>query len=704
MSYWEEEVLREGNQQLTKTNRLGNRLSVFRENNVSMFIFFVVIIVNIIAVCIATSVLIVLPENRGRGFLEMMKFAFTLMVNPSGKFPYGEQPISIVISSFVVLLGMISLTGGTVGYITSIMMNVLERSTQSVGKLKLKNHIVILNWNHKVASLVCDYAFDSVKDTYIVVLTEKDKKEVKAAIAQSLTQLQETQKIKFNHIIVRTGNPMSKAVLDSLSLYAAKTVMIMAPEIEGDYSKCESDQIENFGVSKLFMFISAYFKQETALRKRYELPPINMIAEIPNQNLERMIMTYETQEEKKVVTAVNYNEVLGKIFAMSTLMPALNGAMLHMFSFAGVELYIAPHNGLSIREDLMMQESALPLYDLDENYRIYLAEDEEAILSGEARHYELKKQLPEKLILPQALADKKEILIIGCNDKLPYILESMVCFKKEYPNSYVHVVLMDIPDNKELLNSYYEVGKYDEILKGAAHGYNAPVVVEDIFAPEESIDKKLKEEIDVVLFLSDENSDRKRIDEKPLMLWGNLRRTRKLADKDQMKHYIIELLDPQNETIIEKEQKDKVIISDHFLSCIYAQLGKDPSRLDIIKDFITFEDDSASTNHQLEKQNDCNLLCMKVEKFFEDQKMSLEFESKRELILWIYEATRENYMPLGFVRDGVDYLFPRYEAAGDGLEGSVLLDKTGQVKLKESKLCLLPEDELILLKFTKDEK
>lgn len=696
--------MKEGNSGLTTTNRIKNKLSVFKENNMSMFIFFVVIVVNLIAVCIATSVLIVLPENRGRGFLEMMKFAFTLMVNPSGKFPYGEQPISIVISSFVVLLGMISLTGGTVGYITSIMMNVLERSTESTGKLKLKNHIVILNWNHKVASLVCDYAFDSVKDTYIVILTEKDRKEVKAAISQALSELKESQKINFKHIIVKSGSPMSKSVLDSISLQDAKTVMIMAPEIEGEYTKNEMDQIENFGVSKLFMFVTAYFKKESDIRKQKGLAPVNLIAEIPNQNLEKMIMSYGTNQDEQVVTAINYNEILGKIFAISALMPALNSAMLHMFSFAGVELYIAPHPGYSIEEDLKLQETALPLYDLDNKHRIYLAEDEEAINNRRAHYYEMKKPLITEVISPQTLTDKKEILIIGCNDKLPYILESMLCFKKEYPSCELHVILMDVPENKALIETYYTGGKYDVILKGAAHGYNEPMIVEDIFEPEASIPEALREIVSGVLFLSDENSDVKRRDEKPLLLWGNLRRTRDLTNEQQIKNYIIELLDPQNETIIEKVYKDKVIISDHFLSCIYAQLGKDPTRLDIIKDFITFEDDNASKNHALEKQNDCNLLCMSVARFFSDHEMVLAFENKRELILWFYEVTNKVYMPLGFVRDGVDYLFPRHEANGDGLDSAVLYDKTGREKITTDKIVLQPDDELILLKFTESEK
>ena len=69
-----------------------------------------------------------LPENKERGFAEMIRFAFTLMVNPSGRYQYSDYPISLIITTIVVLLGMISLTGGTVGFVTSIITSVLEKS------------------------------------------------------------------------------------------------------------------------------------------------------------------------------------------------------------------------------------------------------------------------------------------------------------------------------------------------------------------------------------------------------------------------------------------------------------------------------------------------------------------------------------------------------------------------------------------------
>ena len=111
--------------------------------------FLLIIAVNILFIALSTVLLILLPENQGRSLAEMIRFAFTLMVNPSGRYQYSDYPISLVITTVVVLLGMISLTGGTVGFVTSIITSVLERSTSTRRHLRLKKHIVILNYNHK---------------------------------------------------------------------------------------------------------------------------------------------------------------------------------------------------------------------------------------------------------------------------------------------------------------------------------------------------------------------------------------------------------------------------------------------------------------------------------------------------------------------------------------------------------------------------
>ena len=124
--------------ELSFFQKLRNKLSVHRENNPGIFVFIFIIVINVVMIALSSALLLLLPENAGRTFPEMMRFAFTLMVNPSGRYQYSDYPISLIVTTVVVLLGMISLTGGTVGFVTNIITNVLVKSASSHRKLKMK--------------------------------------------------------------------------------------------------------------------------------------------------------------------------------------------------------------------------------------------------------------------------------------------------------------------------------------------------------------------------------------------------------------------------------------------------------------------------------------------------------------------------------------------------------------------------------------
>lgn len=85
--------------------KLKNKLTVRAENNPGVFMFLLIIAANIVFIAFSTLLLLFLPENKGRSFTEMLRFAFTLMVNPSGRYQYSDYPISLIITTIVVLLG-----------------------------------------------------------------------------------------------------------------------------------------------------------------------------------------------------------------------------------------------------------------------------------------------------------------------------------------------------------------------------------------------------------------------------------------------------------------------------------------------------------------------------------------------------------------------------------------------------------------------
>lgn len=666
--------------------KLKNKLTVRAENNPSIFMFLLILVANIVFIAISTALLMFLPENEGRSFAEMIRFAFTLMVNPSGRYQYSDYPISLIITTIVVLLGMISLTGGTVGFITSIITSVLEKSATARKKLRLKNHIVILNYNHKVPSIIYDYCFDDMKNTYIVILSDKDKKEIRNQI-DNLFSVHQAKK-KFKNLIIQNGSPFSKLDLDRIALKDSKNVLLMIADNEETENTHHHSDTQEFNIFKLFMFINSYLNKNTS-----DTAPC-VLAEVSNTKTEKLIREYPFKTGDNCFP-VNFNELLGKIMAVTAIMPSLCDALLHLISFEGVEFYLEDIPKMSIAEDLKRQASSLPILDT-KTQRLYISESENVISTAQTCQYQLKKPLPDGKFIPCIINDKSKILIIGSNHKLGYILESLVCFKNEFPNFKLTVVLMETEENEEKIKQYYTAPEYHSLFED---GNNSLIIVKDIL---ETFHQKnghsVLDDVNSVLFLSDDDCSETNIDEKPLLFWNSLKRN----DTLDIHNCIVEVLDMQNESIIEKRNHDQVVVSERFISCLYAQLGKDPIRLDYIKDMITFESDEASRNSHNELSNVCNILAVKSSIFFRNYSGKLNFSSKRELILWVYEATKHEYLPIGCVKNNISYLFSRTEGNQDGLDTTVLLPKNddNNLKIVQDELILAPDDEIIVMKLT----
>ncbi|MCR5104313.1 MAG: hypothetical protein K6B68_07650 [Eubacterium sp.] len=669
-----------------KKGNLKNKWNIFKENNPTSHICFMIVIVNLVFIAISAILISVLPENEGHSIGELLRLAFTLMVNPSGKYIYSEEPISLIFTTIVVLLGMISLTGGTVGFITSIINSFLEKTANNKRFLDLRDHIVILNYNNKVPSIILDYGFDDVDNTYIVILARNDKQKIQDDIDSLYDKL--GSKKRFKNIIVRDGNPMSRLDLDKINIGAAKTVILMTP---GDREKdgilpgsAEADS--SFEVSKLFMYIVWYF---SSLKEKSET---NIVVETSNKKMDKMISEYHNDSNNQDSVSINYNEIMGKMFAVTSIMPSMNPVMKQLFSFKGVEIYIEDiPKGKSIDDELRENRSVIPMFDLDDK-RVYIAESEEEFGRRKSA-FQLDKPLPAKKLSPNISFRKSRIIIVGISSKIPYILESLSCYKREYENDDLEVILAGTPDEEEILKQYYKNPIYGNVLLPDKNNY---VIVNDIYNPMRELGSMTSNDADSIIFLSNDLVNDVHIDEKPLMYWSNLKQS---IRKNEHVDVIVEILDSQNQSIIECRNNDQTIVSDEVLGHVYAQLGKNPMRIDVIKDMITSDGDSSSINANQEEQNDVDLVCISVRDFFNNSNLDLSFKSKRELMLWVYEATDHRALPIGIVKNAVEYIFARTDGKDDDLDSTVLLGvDEGQVYPGNSKKIVLEEkDELIVL-------
>lgn len=669
-----------------KLKRLINKINILKENNTRIFIFIVIILTNVFSIVFSSILLYFLPENDGRSFFELLRFAFTLMINPSGRYIYSDYPASLIITTCVVLIGMISLTGGTVGYVTDLIRNIIERSANSKTSLKLYDHIVILNYNHKVPSMLSNFSFDDdIKNTCVVILSPLNKDKIKKEIDSVIES--DSLKNKFGNIIIRNGDPKSKIDLDKISLYNAKSVFIMSP----DDNDNDSSTNLYFDTAKIYMYISWYFSDYIKKKKNDYHKKTEIIVETEQHNIDEIIKNYHNKSNDNLsISPVNCNELLGKLMAMIAVMPTLKDTLMHILSFEGVELYLKKALAFSIKEDILVQNTAIPLYDLEKDgqkYRVYIAENEKQISVKVPNTLTYSNKLSVKPVIPNIKRSEKNIIIIGVNSKLGYILDGLTSYKNEYSDSTLQAILVDTVENEEKLLEYYENERFKEILNSDKQ---SPLIIQNIQSPVEELQNLGLEGVNSILFLSEETDDYSKIDEKPLFFWSNVNNMKEKLLKDR--NLIVEILDPKNKEIIEGRNQDRVIISDKFLSCMYALISKDPKRLEVVKDLLTFGNEPVIDNQKVEMRNRVNLLSINVQNMFEGIDItSLKFKSKRDFIAWTYEITGNKYIPIGCIKNNIEYLFSRIDNDNDEKQN---LDHAFLFVKDENQNCIGKIDEL----------
>lgn len=684
-----------------KGKRVRNRWSVFKENHTIGFVLVAVIVFNIVFIGFSALLISFLPENEERSVFELIKLAFTLMVNPSGRYVYSDATLSLYLTTIVVLLGMISLTGGTVGLITSFIQSILEKTANSSTKLKMKDHIVVLNYNNKVPSMIVDYCFDDMDSTYVVILSDYDKHQILDDIGNMYKS--KGSKKKFKNIIVRDGDPMSEIDLDKINIKDAQTVLIMTPK---DMAEDDKHKDKDFYLSKLFMFANWYLNN---VKKENDGYTPNIVVETSNGNMEQLVESYNADSEHNTSSVfVNYNQIMGYLIAITSVMPSLYGVLQQLFSFEGVELYINEYDGdNTIEEDLMYNQSVIPLYDM-EGKRIYVAEDEEEIGRRSKDADTIKKIIeqyknPEKIIEPICIFDKQEIIIVGINEKLPYILANLIGFKQKYENAGLHVILASTADEEDMLKEYYEDEQYAPILMPDKYNY---IKVNDIFNPMPELGEATAEKAETIVFLSEDNVADECIDAKPLIYWTDLKSAFRKNDKVDV---MVEILDSQNRSIIQSKNNDQTLVSDDFLGHLYAQLGKNPERLGVLIDMITAVGDDDEEADEDAAPDAGDFLCLKAGTLL-GLKETVEYKSKRELIMSIYWMTGGRVLPLGLIKKFGDdeqalaYIFARTNGGKDGLDNTDLLNMTDDDNKNDSdNIVLNPEDELVFFLKTEEE-
>jgi len=671
-----------------------NKWTYIKEYKMRQIILAGIIIGNLLIFILGAVILVFLPENAGKTLPEVIRYSLKLMVDSGGFMDNVTNAASIILTVIIVLAGMICFTGGIVAYMSNMVTNLVDNAESGSNKLRLKKHIIILNWNSKVPLLVADYLRDAGQ-RYVVVLTDRNKEEVLSEINECIDRLSAEDKEDFTffqkkpRVIVRKIGRLSRKLFEDVCLSDAESLIIVSPEKEHDKEACDAYVI------KQFMMAIAYlsdFLSENDYYNDITNGILDIIVELQKRENEKNIIDYPLPLDDEVesinVAAVISNEVLGKIIASTVLNPDLHKFIEEILNFKGSEIYSFPFENdentegaidnniyIDFAVELMDKSNAIPMFDIKKNsdtYRIYLSEDRDEAAYAESSDpnafmkeeesgvWVLNKKLPgDSLQVPDVIMDKK-ILIIGFNDKFKYVIEEMTKYRSN------GLALSVAYTNEAEKNNMKQYLSEDIDLINLVEITNDDIVMEAMNGKTD------------ILILSSEG-DNVISDRIPLLIW-NLVQRKQILDK----HFYIEVLEPQNSEVIKvKDIGGSLFMSNKYVSGLCSQLGTDGNLYDAFMEMFTLK---SSKNIWTYKASDL---------YKTDDKMN--FVSKKEAIVWTYSATNEKIVLLGLIRDGVSYLFSNIYS--DLNECSLYpgnWDGSNEIKF-DTELIIEPTDTLIVL-------
>ena len=208
-------------------------LRVFYYSHPYLVIFNALIIYNLALIALAAWLMTFLMKDvdgslgyTWQAYLNNLEYCTVFTMNNGGI--YAEVPNSVVILKIVLsVTQMITFTGSLVGLATSMLQGVFDRRAHNVGRLKLKNHYIILNWSSAAPNLIRELSFTPERKI-VVVLSKHDNDEINEQIDNIFLDTG-TEKKNIT-IFVKNGNPGSKKALKEISISKAKSIALLVDE------------------------------------------------------------------------------------------------------------------------------------------------------------------------------------------------------------------------------------------------------------------------------------------------------------------------------------------------------------------------------------------------------------------------------------------------------------------------------------------
>ena len=410
-----------------------NRFRVFYYSHPYLVIFNILVIYNVALILLFSLLLAYLKDGTvtSDNYLEAVQYCAIYTMN-SGDI-WSDAPTSVIILKIIIqTVQMITFSGALIGLATSMLQNLFNRRIHNVGKIKLKNHYVILNWSPIGANLIKELSFMNGKKT-IVILANQDRE----AIAEEIDNLfiESNLEKKNIRVFVKQGMPSSRKALKEISIDKCLSIALLSKT-----TWINSKNITDADSFKILMSILSINKKA------------DVIVEVNDDAVSKEIndlMKASSDLSDANISIFSRNTIVGHALGRAAINTSFADLYYYLLSFEGGSFY-SVEKKCDIKDALKSYNNALPVatYKERDGEKLYFYSKNDFIVKSFTKK-ETNKTLEFKKNL---LKNNFTLFVIGDNERSNSILD--VCDNhnkvkdgrikcKVYPMDYDINSLMD---------------------------------------------------------------------------------------------------------------------------------------------------------------------------------------------------------------------------------------------------------------------
>ena len=529
----------------------------------SLLLVFIVLLLLISGMRILIYVLY--PEGAGQfdGGFKQVFATFLQLTDPGNMAQDIPSSTSYKFSAILAGISGIILLSMLIALITTALDQKLNQLKKGLSKVIEEKHTLILGWNNRVVEILRELimANESESDSCVVILSELEKMEMDDYLNTHLPNRGNTR------IITRSGNISSMVQLERVSVENCKSVIVLANCL--DTAHIDARRNSDTKAVKTVLAIVSSKDQETKL---------NIVAEIFDTN-SRIIVEQISPSE---ITTIDTNDILGKILVQTSRASGLAIVYSELLSFDGCEIYFY-NSDWRKRQFWQLQyyfSDGVPIGIRNNNGEVTInppgntilhSDDDIIIVANDDSTIELDaKSVSRPKIFElnsERLSPKQERnLILGWNPRANVFTRELADYVKE--NSIVDIVFNNPDDDlKKEINSL-SINNQQLVI----NLYDKNPLQLDML---ESLDTFTYDNI-VILNQGNLDNDTEQTDSETIIILLLLRKIfSEHAHESKNTKLITEVMDSSNQELIAKSGVNDFIISNRFVSNIFAQVSEE---------------------------------------------------------------------------------------------------------------------------------